>query len=103
MASTYRVKGDLICQVNRELEDGRFTISVLSVHRNREGKVLPEAYNVSFWNEDGTLRESTTVRNEWTRVGAFDLPTSHAAVTAAKDSYSNVRIELSNHRLAKAE
>ncbi len=99
MASTYRVKGDVISQVNREMGGGRFTISVFRVHRNKENKVLPEFYNVCFWNKDGALRSSTTAHDEWTRVGAFDLPTSHTFVTGGEGSYSSVWIGFSNHRL----
>ncbi len=101
MASTFRVKGDMISQVNREMASGRFTISVFRVHRSKENKVLPEFYNVCFWNKNGVLRSSTTVHDEWTRVGSFDLPTRHTSVTGGEDSYNSVRIEFSNHRLTK--
>lgn len=102
MASTYRVKDDVIGQVNRMMGTSKFTISVFSVYRNQENKVLPQSYNFCFWNEDGTLRNSTTVYEEWTRVGDFDLPTTHTSVNAEKDSLTNVRIEFSNHKLATA-
>lgn len=99
MASSYRVKDDMICQVNRMMGNSRFTISVFSVHRNKENKILPQSYNVCFWNEDSTLRNSITVHEAWTRVGEFDLPTTHTSVNAGKDSLTNVRIEFSNHKL----
>lgn len=102
MASTYRVKGDIIAQVNRKMGGARFTISVFSVHRNKEDEVLPESYNVCFWNKDGSLKSSTTVRDEWTRVRAFDLPSVYTSVTAGKDSSTNVRVEFRNHKLTKA-
>ncbi len=99
--STCRVKGDAIYQINRETRGGRFTISVFSVHRNKEGRTLPESYSVSSWDKTGALNSNSTVRAEWTRVGSFDLPASRTIVTAKKDSLSNVRFEFSNHQLTQ--
>ena len=99
MASAYRIKDDVIHEVNRQMDGGRFTISVFEVHRNAEGKYLPGYYTVSFWNKDGSLRSSTTVRETWTRVGKYDLPATHASVAAGKDEHKNVSMKFSNHKL----
>jgi hypothetical protein len=101
MASAYRIKGDVIHEVNRQMDGGRFTISVFVVHRNGAGKYLPGYYTVNFWNKDGTLRSSTAVRETWKRVGEFDLPATHDAVTAGKDEHKNVSLTFSNHHLLK--
>ncbi len=101
MASAYRIQDDVIREVNRQMDGGRFTISVFEVSRNAEGKYLPGYYAVHFWNKDGSLRTSTVVRETWTRVGGYDLPATHAAVTAGKDEHKNVSLVFSNHKLLK--
>jgi hypothetical protein len=101
MASAYRIKDDVIREVNRQMDEGRFTISVFDVNRNREGKYLPGFYTVNFWNEDGSLRSSHAVYETWARVGDFDLPAAHAAVYAAASEHRNVSMTFENHRLLK--
>ena len=99
MAASYRVRGDVTYQVNRMMGVSRFVISIFSVYRNQEGKILPESYNYCFWNGDGTLMSSTTVRDEWIRVGKYDLPAVYSSVNAEKDLLTNVRVEFTNHKL----
>ncbi len=99
MGSHYRIQDDVIRQVNRKTDGGRFTISVFEVRRNEEGKYLPGVYSVNFWNADGTLRSNSTTNETWIRVGAFDLPLTHDSVTAGKDIHKNVRMEFSQHRM----
>jgi hypothetical protein len=99
MGSHYRIQVDVIREVNRKMDGGRFTITVLEVRRNAEGKYLPGVYSVNFWNADGSLRSSTTTCEAWVRVATFDLPLTHDSVTAGKDVHKNVRMEFSQHRL----
>jgi hypothetical protein len=101
MGSHYRIRDSVVREVNRKTPEGKFTISVFQVHRNAEGKYLPGVYSVNFWNADGTLRSSTTVRETWIRVGSFDLPQTHHAVIAAASRHENVLLEFANHRLLK--
>jgi hypothetical protein len=101
MASAYRIKDDVIREVNRQTDTGRFTISVFEVNRNPEGKYLPGFYTVSFWNKDGSLKSSHTVHETWTRVGSIDLPATHDAAYAEKDGRRNVSMKFSNHKLLK--
>ncbi|MCI0359816.1 MAG: DUF3386 family protein [Planctomycetaceae bacterium] len=101
MASTYRLKDDVIREVNRQMDGGRFTISVFDVNRSAEGKYLPGYYTVNFWNKDGSLRSSTSVRETWVRVGQYDLPATHVSVAAGKDEHKNVSMKFSNHKLLK--
>jgi uncharacterized GH25 family protein len=99
MASAYRIKDGVIREVNRQMDGGRFTISVFEVHRNPENKYLPGYYTVSFWNKDGSLRSTSATHETWTRVGAFDLPATHASVFAGKDEHRNVSMTFRNHKL----
>lgn len=99
MASTYRIDGDVIREVNRKMQDGHFTISVLQVHRNAEGKYLPAYYIVNTWKADGTLRSSTAVHQTWTRVGAFDLPATYETVTAGNQEHRTLALTFRHVRL----
>lgn len=99
MGSSYRVQDGVMRQVNRTMGQGKFTISVLDVYRNPENKTLPKLYTVSFWNADGTLRNTNTIRDEWTRVGSIDLPTLHLRVEAGKEGIDALQIEMSDHKL----
>jgi uncharacterized GH25 family protein len=101
MASTYRVKGDVIHEVNRQGENGRFTITVFDVHRNPEGKHLPGYYTVSYWNKDGSLKSSSVIRESWTRVGHLDLPAKYDAVYTGSSEHRNLSMVFSNHKLLK--
>jgi hypothetical protein len=101
MGSHYRIKDDVIREVNRKSESGRFTISVLEIRRNEEGKYLPGVYTVSFWNKDGSLRSTTTTNETWKRVGKFDLPLTHDSVAASANEIKNLRMEFSNYQLAE--
>lgn len=99
MASAYRIKDGVIREVNRQMDGGRFTISVFEINRNPEGKYLPGYYAVHFWNKDGTLRSSSAVRETWTRVESFDLPATHASVYAASGEQRNLSMTFQNHKL----
>jgi uncharacterized GH25 family protein len=103
MASAYRIKDGVIREVNRQMDGGRFTISVFEVHRNAEGKYLPGYYTVSFWNKDGSLRNTSVTHETWARVGKFDLPATHASVSAGKDEQRNVSLTFQNHRLLEKQ
>ena len=50
MHSAYRVKDDMVTEVNRRMGDSRFTISVLDADHNAEGKYLPTTIQVSYWD-----------------------------------------------------
>jgi hypothetical protein len=101
MASAYRIKDDVIREVNRQSETGKFTISVFQVNRNAEGKYLPGFYTVNFWNKDGSLRSSSTTHETWVRVGSFDLPATHDAVYSGANERRNTSMIFSNHALLK--
>lgn len=102
MGSHYRIKDDVVREVNRKSENGRFTISVLEIRRNEESKYLPGVYTVSFWNKDGSLKSTTTTNETWKRVGAFDLPLTHDSVATSANELRNLRMEFSGHKLLEA-
>lgn len=104
MGSVYRVHDDVITEVNRVMGKQRFTISVLDVEHNRDGKYLPHVFTVSFWDVDsGALNSSLTYYHQWQRLGAFDLPSLLTIVRAGKDERTVVRVEFSNLELLDQE
>jgi hypothetical protein len=101
-ASSYRVQGDRITVVNRNLGKRNMTITVLDDIRNPEGKQLPQSYTVQYWNaENGELDRTESISNRWARVGAYDLPVSITVRTASKEGLTVRSLQLAKHRLAK--
>lgn len=99
MGSHYRLQENVVTEVNRDSNDGRFTISVLSVHRNPEGKYLPEAFTVDSWNKDGELTGSSTHFHRWVRVGDFDLPEELTVVATGDNKRTVTRLRWEDHQL----
>ncbi len=103
--SVYRIRDDVITEVHRQMGETRFTISVVEVARNAEGKYLPRTYTVSFWDgSSGALRSTTTVYNAWVRVGGFDLPQRVLSIETADGGRREVnQILFSGHELLEKQ
>ncbi|MCE9554239.1 MAG: DUF3386 family protein [Planctomycetes bacterium] len=100
MGSEYRIKDDVVRQVNRVMGKQKLVITVLEVSRNPEGKYLPSVFNVSMWdNASGTLGGSQTVTHNWLRVGQFDLPQRIQEVDCRQGGNQVRTIEFSAHQL----
>jgi hypothetical protein len=103
--SGYRIRDRQIIEVNRQMQDFRFTITVLDNHLNADKKFLPVSYVVNTWDlKTGALRSSAAFHDTWRRVGAFDLPETVLVVTATGSAPSNLdarTIRLSNHKLQR--
>ncbi|MCC9606847.1 DUF3386 domain-containing protein [Blastopirellula sp. JC732] len=100
MESQSRVKDGVIHEVIRRSKTGSFTITVVNVYRNPEGKYLPQVFTISNWDADGNLTASATVENVWKRVGDWDLPVSHTAIrTSDKGERKVVRVEFNHPQL----
>jgi Protein of unknown function (DUF3386) len=100
MHSRYRLKDDVIREVNRTMGPSRFTISVLAIRRNDDGKYLPEAFTMTFWDvASGQLKRSLAYWNQWRRVGGFDLPEHIIEVSAGSEGAKTRQLTLRNQRL----
>jgi len=98
--SLYRIKGDVITEVHRSMGKIKFTISITEVARNKEGETLPSHFNVSYWTtEKGDLISNEDYREEWIRVGGFDLPARRLRIATGDDGRDVNELVLSNHRL----
>jgi hypothetical protein len=100
LQSAYRLKEDVIMEVNRSMGSMRFTISVLEIVRNAENKYLPRSFTMNFFDsKTGVQKMSLGYLNEWQRVGAFDLPRKIVEVSAQQGGISTKQIEFSNCKL----
>ena len=103
MGSTYRIKDDEIREVNRTTGRGRFSNRILANVRNAEGKLLPLAYSVTYWDDSGAVQWVEVVHDTWVRVGKLDLPRTHTQITSGDGKSPVWQMELSGHRLGTAE
>ncbi len=104
LQSAYRIKDDVIMEVNRSMGPMRFTISVLEIERNPEYKYLPRSFVMNFFDsKTDELRESLGYWNSWQRVGQFDLPKKIIEVDARKGGSGTKEIVFENPRLLPAE
>lgn len=100
--SLWRAKGDVLTEVHRFGEKSHFVISVTEVSRTSEGKHLPRSYVVTTWETPSERIQSVRqIQQEWTRVGRFDLPSKHLAITNKSDgSRVSQQIEFLDHQIS---
>ena len=100
LGSMYRVKDDVIMEVNRKMGKARFTISVLEVTRDPQGKYLPRSFTMSFFDATtGELKRNLSYWNDWRRIGDFELPKTILEISARDGKTTTRQIELSEIRL----
>ncbi|GEM_PF-378230 len=98
--SSYRIRDRQILEVNRQMGEVRFTISVLENSWNADKQYLPASYVVNTWDvKSNTLRSSAAHHNAWTRIGAFDLPTTVRVTTATPGHVEYRTLTFANHRM----
>lgn len=103
MDSHYRVRDNVVCEVNRKAGRGRFTISVLESKDNPEGKYLPTIFTVNTWNGEGALMSSLTEHDTWGRLGKLDVPQRVVQTSAGKDKVVVRTIEFKNLEIPKTK
>ena len=100
LESRYRIKDDVILEVNRSMGSQRFTISVLEIIRNAENKYLPRSFTMNFFDSaTGALAMSLAYRNDWQRVGDYDLPQMILEINSRPGGASTRQIVFKNCRL----
>lgn len=99
-ASSYRIRGDEIMVVNRHLGDENMSITMLLNDRNAEGKLLPRAYTVQYWDAaSGALKRTEVFQNRWVRVGGLDLPEGLTFWSSSDAGLAVREFRLSSHAL----
>lgn len=96
----YRIKGDVITEVNRSMGKGKFTISITEVVRTSENKYLPRSFNVSRWDESGALVGNDDYTEDYVRIGKYDLPKRRLHIKTGKDQRTVGELRLSDHQLS---
>jgi hypothetical protein len=100
MHSSFRIKDRQILEVNRNMKDMRFTISILENTLNQEKQYLPVNFVVNTWDtKTKQLRSSVTYHHTWQRIGAFDLPATTTVVTAAAGKLECKSLKVTNYKL----
>ena len=101
--SVYRIRDRQIIEVNRQMENVRFTITVLENTWNKEKQYLPVSYVVNTWDRKSkTLKNSVAHHQTWTRMGDFDMPTTLLTVRATPEQLESHLITFSNVKLTTA-
>ncbi len=102
--SVYRVRYNVITEVHRTMGNRKLIINIVDVQRNKEKKILPRTYTVSWTDvKTGKVSSMQVVNNRWVRIGKIDLPSRVLKVVHKEDGTREVReIRLSNHELLTA-
>jgi uncharacterized GH25 family protein len=101
LKSVYRLKDGVVMEVNRTAGPNmHFTIDVLEIERNAEGKYLPRSFTMNFFdNKTGEVKSSLACLNEWQRVGKYDLPKTFVEVNTKEGKSVTWRMEFTNAKL----
>jgi hypothetical protein len=100
MGSSYRIRDQQIMMVNRQMGKMRFSITMLENQRNEEGKYLPHACSVHYWDaKTGELTKTESHFQAWNRQQGIDLPTMIRVITVDKGVDSR-EIALSHFKLS---
>lgn len=100
MHSSYRIRDRQILEVNRRMQDFRFTITVLENAWTKDKQCLPTFYVVNSWDlKTGTLKNAISHHHSWTTVGGLQLPETLATVTATPVGLRSQAIRFTGHKL----
>ncbi len=100
MSSFYRIKDGRIHQINRKTPRMAFTINVEESVKNADDKYLTRRYTVYYFNpENGSIKDVESYTDEYTRVGAVDLPQVRRIINSEEGQIAVNSMALSNHKL----
>jgi len=99
--STYRVKDDVIRQINRTMgQHIKFTINIEEYTFTKDHRVLPKHYVVYYFSpESGELRGVESYTETFIQVGEFYLPEVRRVTSAKEDEVVTKTILFKNHKL----
>ena len=99
--SAYRLRDGVIREVNRDAGPLRFTISVLEIEWNHDHKYLPRSFVMNYFDaKTGALSSAHAYRNDWQRVGDFDLPKLILEIaTRANGKVTTHQLEITHAKL----
>lgn len=94
LESVYRIKDDVVTEVSRKMGSARFTISVMEVFRNPDGKHLPSVFTMTVWNRAREISSTRTATNTWQRIGHIDVPAKIVEIYAANNTQQVRELEI---------
>lgn len=101
-ASSYRIRDDEITVVNRNLGSENMSLQMLESERNRDGKVLPRAYQVQYRDsQSGAVTRVETFRQAWERIGPLDLPKTLTQTVSSAGGVSVRSLKLDSLKLVE--
>lgn len=98
MSSFYRILDGRIRQINRKSPRMSFTINIEESVKTQDDKYLTSKYCVYYFNpENGSLKDVEAYSDEYTRIGAFDLPRYRRVINCDEGTVCVNTMTLSNH------
>ena len=92
--SAYRIRNNRILQVDRQLQNPRLVLTVLSTETTASGRYLPEhVFAVLFDKESGAVREAWTYISRFQQVAGEYLPLSRQVVRTHDGGISTLLVE----------
>lgn len=80
--SSYRILGHRIGQVNRQMGDTRFSVTIQDYMEVMGGQTLPSAFTVTFWDDAaGRMTRASIYTDRYVVVDGVFLPESRRVVT----------------------
>jgi hypothetical protein len=100
MHSFYRIKGDRITQINRQMPHMAFTINVEDSAVTQDGKFLTTRYTVYYYSpQDGKLTNVESFTDSHTRVGSSDLPATRRIIAYENNEVAVRSLSFENHKM----
>lgn len=102
MNSMYRLNGDAIVEVDRTLGDTRLIVSVVDIERLPNGKNLPKAMSVSYFDAaSGALKRTETMIDEYNEQNGVLIPSSRRVYVSENGALRTFEIALRDMRLER--
>ncbi|MFM8552786.1 MAG: DUF3386 family protein [Nitrospiraceae bacterium] len=100
MHSFYRVKGDRITQINRQMPHMAFTINVEDSALTQDNKFLTTRYTVYYYApKDGKLTNVESFTDTHTRIGSSDLPAGRRIISYENNEVAVRSLTFENHKM----
>jgi hypothetical protein len=100
--SFFRVRGDEIVEVDREMHGNRFIITMLETTRTPEGKSLPKVFTVSYFNpQTKALIKAMYYTDEYVQTNGVWIPQHRSVTTAENGATKTVEIHFSNLKVER--
>lgn len=102
--SSYRLRDGRITQVNRQMGETKFTITILDHQHATDGRTLPSLFTVTFWDaESGRLTRADAYADRYAAVAGASLPVSRRVVSSSDTGQVTREMILDDHELLIGE